>query len=100
MSEITEAFERAAKERRSAFIPYICAGDPDLETTERLIDSLVRGGADIIELGVPFSDPIADGPINQRAAFRALEAGTSLKGVLDLVARKRRDAGVPIVLFN
>lgn len=100
MSAIAEAFAEAAAAKRSAFIPYICAGDPDLETTALLIDSLVAGGADIIELGVPFSDPIADGPVNQRAALRALESGTSLSRVLDLVARERAEAGVPMVLFT
>ena len=100
MSGIAEAFARASKEKRSAFIPYICAGDPDLETTGKLIDAMVAGGADIIELGVPFSDPIADGPVNQRAAFRALEHGTSLADVLDLVAAKRPESNVPIVLFT
>lgn len=100
MSGIAAAFTRASKEKRSAFIPYLCAGDPDLETTGKLIDAMVRGGADIIELGVPFSDPIADGPVNQRAAFRALQHGTSLGDVLDLVAAKRSEADVPIVLFT
>ncbi len=100
MSAIDEVFARSRSERRAAFIPYLTAGDPDLETTGRLIEALTLGGADIIELGVPFSDPIADGPVNQRAAARALAAGTTLSGILELVASRRDPVGVPIVLFS
>lgn len=100
MSAITQVFERCRQERRAALIPYLTAGHPDLATTERLLAALVAGGADLIELGMPFSDPIADGPVNQRAAARALEAGTTLARVLDLVARSRDRLGVPIVLFT
>lgn len=100
MSAIDAVFARCQEEKRAAFIPYLTAGDPDLETSGRLIEALAAGGADLIELGVPFSDPIADGPVNQRAAVRALESGTSLSGVLELVARCRTDLGVPIVLFT
>ncbi len=97
---IEGVFARCRKEGRAAFIPFVMAGDPDLATTERLIDALAEGGADLIELGVPFSDPIADGPVNQRAAARALAAGTTLSRVLELVARCRDRAGVPLVLFS
>jgi tryptophan synthase alpha chain len=97
---IAEVFARCAKERRAAFIPYLCAGDPDLATTPDLVEALVDAGADIVELGVPFSDPIADGPVNQRAAYRALQSGTTLSGVLRLVDRCRERFGVPIVLFT
>ena len=69
---IAAAFATARAAGRAAFIPYLTAGDPDLATTRRLVEAMVRGGADIVELGVPFSDPIADGPVNQRAAERAL----------------------------
>ncbi len=100
MSAIDQAFARCRRERRAAFIPYLTAGDPDLATTGRLLEALVAGGADLIELGVPFSDPIADGPVNQRAAVRALAAGTTLSGILDLVGRQRARLGVPIVLFS
>ena len=99
-SEIAKAFARCRKERRAAFIPYLCAGDPDLEKTPELLRALVRGGADLIELGIPFSDPMADGPTNQRAAHRALAAGTTLSGVLEMVARLRAELDVPIVLFT
>jgi tryptophan synthase alpha chain len=97
---IADAFARCRAERRAAFIPFLMAGDPDLETTERLLAALAEGGADLIELGVPFSDPIADGPVNQRAAARALAAGATLSGVLELVARNRDRLGVPVVLFS
>lgn len=100
MSEIAAVFERCRVEKRAAFIPYLTAGDPDFDTGGRLLEALAAGGADLIELGVPFSDPIADGPVNQRAAARALAAGASLSGVLDLVARYRDRLGVPMVLFT
>jgi tryptophan synthase alpha chain len=100
MSAIDEMFARCAAEGRSAFIPFLMAGDPDLETTAALLEALAAGGADLIELGVPFSDPIADGPVNQRAAARALAAGTKLSGILQLVARHRDRLAVPIVLFT
>ena len=100
MSKIGAAFARCREEGRAAFIPYLTAGDPDLRRGEELLHALVRGGADLIELGVPFSDPIADGPVNQRAATRALEAGTTLSGILRMVARTRADLGVPVVLFT
>lgn len=100
MSRIGEVFERCRAEKRAAFIPYLTGGDPDLKISSELITALVDGGADLIEIGVPFSDPIADGPINQRAAIRALEAGTTLSGILDLVAKHRSRSEVPVVLFS
>lgn len=100
MSAIDEVFERCRSERRAAFIPFLTAGDPDLETTGALLQAFVDGGADIIELGIPFSDPIADGPVIQRASTRALASGTTLSGVLRLVAQHRDRLGVPIVLFS
>lgn len=100
MSAIDDVFERCREEKRAAFIPYLTAGDPDLETTGRLMAALVSGGADLIELGVPFSDPIADGPTNQRSATRALASGTKLEGILELVARHRDRLGVPVLLFT
>jgi tryptophan synthase alpha chain len=97
---IAAAFARARAERRAAFVPYLTAGDPDLETTGELLLALDRAGADVVELGVPFSDPIADGPVNQAAAARALAAGTTLAGVLARVAALRGATSVPIVLFT
>jgi tryptophan synthase alpha chain len=100
MSTITEVFAECRQAKRSAFIPFLTAGDPDLETTGQLLQALVVGGADIIELGVPFSDPIADGPTIQRSSRRALEGGIHLSDILRLVARHRDRLGVPIVLFT
>src|SRR4030081_1895278 len=100
MSVIDDVFARCAAEGRAAFIPFLMAGDPALETPAPLVEPVAAGGADLIELGVPFSDPIADGPVNQRAAARALAAGTKLSGILQLVARHRDRLGVPIVLFT
>jgi len=100
MSAIDEVFFNCAHDGRAAFIPFIMAGDPSLAATAEHLEALAAGGADIIELGVPFSDPIADGPVNQRAATRALEAGTKMSGILQIVARHRDKLGVPIVLFT
>ena len=100
MSTIQVAFARCRAEKRSAFIPFLTAGDPDLETTGDLLQALADGGADLIELGVPFSDPIADGPVIQRASTRALASGTTLSAILRLVARRRDRLGVPILLFS
>ncbi len=100
MSAIDEVFFKCSQEGRAAFIPFIMAGDPNLEATAACLEALAAGGADIVELGVPFSDPIADGPVNQRAAVRALEAGTKLSGILQLVARHRDRLGVPIILYT
>ena len=100
---IAAAFERARSERRAALVPFLMAGDPDLETTARLVVALADAGADVIELGVPFSDPIADGPVNQAAAARALASGTTLGRILATVATIRR-SGLPdrvaLVLFS
>ncbi len=100
MSRIAAAFGAARKAKRAAFVPYITAGDPNLRRTVDLVRTLRRGGADVIELGVPFSDPIADGPTNQRAAERALSAGTNLERVLGTVAEVRTSEDIPIVLFT
>lgn len=100
MSAIDRVFERCRAEDRAAFIPFLTAGDPDLATTEKLLEALAQGGADLIELGVPFSDPIADGPTIQRSSTRALAGGVRLAGILDLVARSRDRLGVPIALFT
>ncbi len=97
---IERAFATCRREKRAAFIPFLMAGDPNLAVTGDLIEALERGGADLIELGLPFSDPIADGPVNQRAAQRALSAGTTLSGVFEMIAARRRRVTVPIVLFT
>jgi tryptophan synthase alpha chain len=100
MTAIDDVFAKCAKEGRPAFIPFIMAGDPSLDATASYMTALAAGGADIIELGVPFSDPIADGPVNQRATVRALKAGTKLSNIFEMVARHRDRLGVPIVLFT
>lgn len=100
MSRISGTFQRLRAAGRKAFIPFVVAGDPSLAATEQAVRALVRAGADLVEIGVPFSDPIADGPINQRAAHRALLQGVTLTDVLDLAERLRSDVDVPIVLLS
>ncbi len=100
MTRISETFAALRSRGEVALIPYITAGDPDLATTFHLVHELARQGADLIELGVPFSDPMADGPTHQRAAERALRSGTSLARVLDLAQNLRRTLTVPLILFT
>ena len=100
MSRLHETFARTRAEGRAAFVSFLVAGDPDLVTSEELIVALADGGSDVIELGVPFSDPIADGPVNQRAAQRALQAGASLDRILELARRVKARVDVPLVLFT
>jgi tryptophan synthase alpha chain len=98
MSRIAEAFDILKREKRKGFIPFITAGDPDLETTGKLIIELARAGTTLIELGVPFSDPMADGPVIQRASERALKHGFGLSKILTVIAECK--VNVPIVLFS
>jgi tryptophan synthase alpha chain len=100
MSRIGATFKKLKEQGQKALIPYITAGDPDLETTEELIVEMASRGADIVELGVPFSDPMADGPVIQRASERALARGTKLKDILRMVERVRLRTDVPIILFS
>ena len=100
MSRIAETFADWKREGRRGFIPFITAGDPDLETTRKLIIELARAGATVIELGVPFSDPMADGPVIQRASERALDQGFGLAEILETVREARKKTDVPIVLFS
>ena len=97
---IRSSFERFKAEQRAALVAYITAGDPAPERTPSLVAALERGGADLIELGVPFSDPIADGPVIQRGSDRALRAGTTVARVLDIAREIRRSSQIPIVLFS
>ncbi len=99
-TRISGLFERCTAENRKAFIAYITAGDPSPEMTASLVLALERGGADLIELGVPFSDPIADGPVIQRASDRALRAGMTTRKVLAIVREIRRTSEIPILLFS
>ncbi len=101
MSRIASTFEALKKQGRKALIPFITAGDPAPEFTISLMHALVDGGADVIELGVPFSDPMADGPVIQRSSERALKHGVSLKGVIELVRKFRAaNASTPVVLMG
>src|SRR5207249_687278 len=100
MSRIAETFAALKRLGRGGFIPFITAGDPDIATTELLLIELAAAGADIIELGVPFSDPVADGETIQRASERALRKGVTLRDVLTCVARAKQHIDVPIVLFS
>ncbi len=101
MSErIERLFARCRDEKRAAFIPYICAGDPNFARTVEISLALEKAGADLLELGVPFSDPLADGIVNQLAAHRALEAGATVSGVLKCVCGIRAASEIPIVLYT
>jgi tryptophan synthase alpha chain len=100
MTRIGRLFETLKRENRKGMIAYLTAGDPSPDRTPALIEALVRGGADLIELGVPFSDPIADGPVIQRAGDRALKAGTTLRKVLEIAAQIRERSEVPLLLFT
>jgi tryptophan synthase alpha chain len=100
VSRIKETFLKLKENGEKALIAYITAGDPDLETTVRLVETLEENGADIVELGIPFSDPIADGAAVQRASVRALQSGTTLKSVIDTMPIIRDRASLPIVFMT
>jgi tryptophan synthase alpha chain len=100
MSRIREKFRELKRSGRGGFIPFITTGDPDLVTTERLLVELAKAGADVIELGVPFSDPVADGEVIQRASERALRNGVTLQDALRCAMNVRPQIDVPIVLFS
>jgi len=99
-NRIDACFARLRSQRRKAFIPYICAGDPSLSKTVNISLALEKAGSDILELGLPFSDPLADGIVNQLAAQRALAAGATVRGVLDCVREIRKRSEIPIVLYT
>ncbi|MDI6783220.1 MAG: tryptophan synthase subunit alpha [bacterium] len=100
MSRIQNVFYNLNKQNRAALIAYITAGDPDLKTTKTLVLTLAKSGADIIELGIPFSDPIADGPTIQKASQRALAKGTRLQDVIALVKELRKETDIPLVFMS
>lgn len=100
MSRIAEKFTQLKSNNQKGFIPFITAGDPDLESTKKLITMLAEKGATVIELGVPFSDPMADGVVIQRSAERALKNDFSIAEILDLVRKVRSETDVPIILFG
>src|SRR5215210_7446855 len=99
MNRIDERFARLRRDGRKGFIVYIGAGDPDLEATRRLAIGFDKLGVDVLELGVPFSDPLADGLVNQLAAQRGLESGTTPPKVLETVAAIRKESQIPLVLY-
>ncbi|HET7318215.1 MAG TPA: tryptophan synthase subunit alpha [Nitrospirota bacterium] len=100
MSRIKNTFNRLKKKNETALIPYLMAGDPDLATTRTLIVEMEKAGADIIELGAPFSDPLADGPTIQKAAIRSLRHHTSIADVLSLVADVRKSSPIPLIIMT
>ena len=99
-TRIGRRFDELARRSELGLVAYLTAGDPSLEATEQIVLRMVEAGADVIELGIPFSDPVADGPTIQRASERALRAGTTLEKVVELVAALRRKTEVPVVLFG
>jgi len=100
MSRLSQAFARARAENRAAFIAYLCAGDPDFDTSLAACRALLDNGVDVLELGVPFSDPLADGITNQLAAQRALENGMTAARVFELVRRLRETSDAPIIFYT
>src|SRR5437762_7049687 len=99
-TRISQLFARLKQQAHKGLIAYITAGDPSPGQTPALVEALERGGADLIELGVPFSDPIADGPVIQRAGYRALQAGTTVHKVLDIAKEIRTRSEIPLLLFT
>src|SRR5271170_3165189 len=100
MPRIRQAFVRARAQNRAAFVAYLCAGDPDFDGSLAACRAVLAGGIDVLELGVPFSDPLADGLTNQLAAQRALESGMTAARVFELVKRLREESEVPIVFYT
>lgn len=100
MTRIAQTFTRLRDAHKPGLVTYVTAGDPDLDRTGGILRALDRAGADVLEVGVPFSDPLADGPVIQRATERALAAGTTLAGVLDLLRSLRSELQAPIVIFS
>ena len=100
MSRLNDTFARLRREHRAGLVTYTTAGDPDLARSAEILKALDRAGADVLEVGVPFSDPLADGPVIQRATERALAAGTNLRGVLGMIGTIRRAIAAPVVVFS
>jgi tryptophan synthase alpha chain len=100
ISRIAKTFRELRARNESALVPFVVAGDPDLDTTRKIVREFEARGADLIELGVPFSDPMADGPANQRAAARGLGAGASIAVILAMVSELRSETEIPIILFG
>jgi tryptophan synthase alpha chain len=100
MSRIADAFNRLRKAKQPGLVAYVTAGDPDLARTAEILASLAKNGADVLEVGIPFSDPLADGPVIQRASERALASGATLRGALEMIRQARAAIDAPIVLFT
>src|SRR4029077_10451016 len=100
MTRIDQVFARLRADKRPGLVTFTTAGDPDLPRSAKILQALDRAGADILEIGVPFSDPLADGPVIQRATERALAAGSSLRASLSLIAEVRGAVSAPIVVFR
>ncbi|MCF8110963.1 MAG: tryptophan synthase subunit alpha [Desulfobacteraceae bacterium] len=100
MNRIEEKFKTLKDKKEKALVGFVTAGDPDPETSESIVTAMCENGVDILELGVPFSDPTADGPVIQRSSARALKAGMRLAGVLEITRRLRKSSEVPIILFS
>lgn len=100
MNKIDKVFVNLRKEKKKALIPYISCGDPNLAFTERLVYRLAKNGADLIELGIPYSDPVADGPIIQRASQRALQSGVTIDKIFEMVGRLREVTDIPLILMT
>src|SRR5260370_34335919 len=100
MGRIADTFTRIRASRQPGLVAYVTAGDPGLERTAEILVALADNGADVIEVGVPFSDPLADGPVIQRASERGLASGTSLKGTLKMIRERRAKIAAPLVLFT
>jgi tryptophan synthase alpha chain len=100
MNRIRKTFEVLKEKGEKALVGFVTAGDPDLDTSLTLVTAMCESGIDILELGIPFSDPTADGPVIQRSSSRALKAGTTLAGVLDILTKLRLKTDIPIILFS
>lgn len=100
MSRLSDAFARIRRDGRGGLVTYLTAGDPDADRSAAVMIAVARAGADVLEVGVPFSDPLADGPVIQRASERALAGGMSLRGALEVVRRVRAEVDTPMVLFT
>ncbi|MEC8214695.1 MAG: tryptophan synthase subunit alpha, partial [Cyanobacteriota bacterium] len=100
MHAIHQRFEQLKRDGRMALMPFLMAGDPDLATTREVLLGLQRGGADMVELGIPYSDPLADGPVIQAAASRALQAGTTPANVMEMLSTLPEDFDLPLILFT
>jgi len=100
MSRLTQTFDRLRSAGRGGLVTYLTAGDPDADRSVELLVAVAQAGADVLEVGVPFSDPLADGPVIQRASERALAGGMNLRGVIEIVRRVRTQVDTPIVLFT